>query len=290
MPRVTQKLLPPPLPDRPGKWRMLWRRQRRLLRPAVLVGAVMLMLVAGIGFLAAVGRAAPLRAMIDRTTADLGLQVRNIQIRGSQKTTEAQIRKALGVNEGDSILGFSLAGARQRIEALTWVQSATIARRLPGDIFISVVERSPFAVWQNQGKFMLIDRSGAIVADQDIAVFAKELPLVVGAGAPAAAAALIDALAAQPTLQSRVVAAVRVGERRWNLRLSNGTDVMLPEGAEIPAIARLVELQNDHALLDRPMQAVDLRLPDRLVLRPRNEAAPPPATPGTAPGSTKKPT
>jgi hypothetical protein len=41
MPRVTRKMLPPPLPDRPGKWRMIWRRQRRMLRPAVLLGTVM---------------------------------------------------------------------------------------------------------------------------------------------------------------------------------------------------------------------------------------------------------
>ena len=44
---------------------------------------------------------------------------------------------------------------------------------------------------------------------------------------------------------SRMVAAVRVGERRWNLRMNNGADVMLPEGAEAPALARLMELQTD---------------------------------------------
>ena len=65
-----------------------------------------------------------------------------------------------------------------------------------------------------------------------------------------------------------MVAAVRVGERRWNLQLNNGADVMLPEGHEVAALDRLVQLQQDHALLDRPLVAVDMRLPDRLVLRP----------------------
>jgi cell division protein FtsQ len=288
MSRVNQRLLlPPPLPDRPGRWRMIWRRQRRLLRPAVLLGVVM---VLGAGFVTvaiAVGRAAPLREMVGRATAELGFRVQTIQVMGAQKTGEALVRKALGVSEGDSLLGFSLAEARKRIELLTWVQSATVERLLPDRIVVSLVERRPFAVWQRDGKFVLIDRDGEIVADQDVAVFAKELPLVVGIGADKAAAALIDALAAQPTLQSRVVAAVRVGERRWNLRLNNGTDVMLPEGAEVPAMARLVELQNEHALLDRPLQAVDLRLPDRLLVRPRGSDTPagPPAPPAA-----KKPT
>jgi len=63
-------------------------------------------------------------------------------------------------------------------------------------------ERRPFAVWQHQGKFVLIDRAGQIVANQDVAQF-RQLPLVVGAGAPPAAAELLDALTARPALQAR---------------------------------------------------------------------------------------
>ncbi len=67
---------------------------------------------------------------------------------------------------------------------------------------------------------------------------------------------------------------VRIHERRWNLRLHNGTDVLLPEGAEAAAILRLAELQREARLLDRPLAAIDLRLPDRLVLRPTRQAEP----------------
>ncbi len=72
---------------------------------------------------------------------------------------------------------------------------------------------------------------------------------------------------------ARLVAAVRVGERRWNLQLRGGMNVMLPEGHEPEAIDRLMALQQDHALLDRPLEVVDMRLPDRLVLRPHAEPA-----------------
>ncbi len=91
---------------------------------------------------------------------------------------------------------------------------------------------------------------------------------MVGAGAPVAAATLLDALTARPDLQSRVIAAVRVGDRRWNLRLNTGADVLLPEGHEVAALDRLETLEKTHALLDRPLQVVDMRLPDRLVIRP----------------------
>ena len=90
--------------------------------------------------------------------------------------------------------------ARKRIETLSWVEQATVERRLPDTIVVNVEERRPFAIWQNNGKFVLIDRAGNVVAHQDVANF-RNLPLVVGPGAPAAAAPLIDALTARPALQ-----------------------------------------------------------------------------------------
>ena len=72
-------------------------------------------------------------------------------------------------------------------------------------------------------------------------------------------------------MAERVQAMVRIGERRWNLRLHNGTDVLLPEIAEGAAIKRLAELQQEAKLLDRPLAAIDLRLPDRLVVRTNRE-------------------
>jgi cell division protein FtsQ len=138
------------------------------------------------------------------------------------------------------------------------------------------------------------------VPDQDIASF-SDLPLVVGAGAPASAAALLDALGAYPTIVSHVVAAVRVGGRRWNLHLANGCDVLLPEDGEPAALQLLAGLQQAHALLDRPLQVIDMRLPDRLVVRPRAEAGtdaphtdprtdPVLATPKPAPAPLRRPT
>jgi cell division protein FtsQ len=94
------------------------------------------------------------------------------------------------------------------------------------------------------------------------------LPLIVGAGAEKTAAPLYDVLRGAPDVLARTQALVRIGERRWNLRLHSGTDVLLPEGHEEAAVQRLAELQRQNQLLDRPLHTVDLRLPDRLVLRP----------------------
>jgi cell division protein FtsQ len=174
--------------------------------------------------------------------------------------------------------------ARQRLETLSWVEHATVERRLPGTVVVFLQERRPFAIWQNQGRFVVIDRNGQLVANQNVAEF-RQLPLVVGPGAPVAVATLIDALTERPDLQKRVVAVVRVAERRWNLHLDSGMDVLLPEGHEAAALQRLMQLQQEHALLDRPLAAIDMRLADRLVLRPKPEPRA-----DTAPAPPKKPT
>ena len=261
--------------DRPGRLKLLLRRQRRLLRRFVWV--LVLLPVAGAGALVlhtanGQGTLATLRERLGAVTATLGMRVTDIRVEGRANTPEPLLRAAIGVSKGDPTLGFSVAAARGRIESLAWVESATVERRLPGTIVVQLVERRPFAIWQHNGHFVLVDRNGQIVADEDVGHF-RSLPLIVGAGAPDAAAVLLDALRDRPSIQSHLVAAVRIGQRRWNLRLKNGADVMLPEGHEAAALDRLVTLERDHALLDRPLQYVDMRLPDRLVIHPAAAAA-----------------
>ncbi len=281
MPRVTRNSLK----DRPTRLKLLLRRQRKLLRPGAWVAAGVALFFVGAMMLHSAGRGHPLETLhyrIGRLTAFAGLRVQHIDIKGRQNTPEAPLRAALGIDKGVPILGVSLRAARQRVESLSWVKSAVVERRLPDTIVVKLEERRPFAIWQNNGKFMLIDRNGNVVAHQNVMDF-RQLPLVVGPGAPQAAAALLDTLSSLPVLQARVAAAVRVGDRRWDLQMNNRTEVMLPEGHEAAALDRLMQLQQSHDLLDRPLVAIDMRLPDRLVLRPR--AAPP-----TAADATKKPT
>ncbi len=282
MPRLTDRApTSRPVRDaRPSRWLFFRRRIRRALRPiGWSVAAAVLLIVSVTLMRGAQPGVMALRERIGRAT---NLTVADIQIEGRVMTPEKQLRHALGVEVGDSLLGFSLNDARARIERLTWVQHATVERRLPGSVVVQLTERRPFAVWQSAGKFVLIDRAGQPVAEQDpvkdAAAFSL-LPLVVGPGAPEAAAALLDQLAGIPALKARVVAAVRVGERRWNLRLNSGTDVLLPEGQELAAMTRLMELQAAQAVMDRPLQTLDMRAPDRLVVRPGEPRSPGPRRP-----------
>ena len=291
--------------DRISRRTMLLRRIRQWLRPAA--WGTFALLVLSVGWFAARtvapgGTIASLRERLGGSTGFIGLRIAHVVIQGRENTPEPLLLAALGVETGSPILGFSVEAARTRIEELTWVEAATVERRLPDTVVVALKERRPFAIWQYQKKYVLIDRAGQIVANQDVGLFKDKLPMVVGLGAPAGANSLLTTLDKYPALAVRVLAAVRVGERRWDLHLKNGIDVMLPEGHEVEALNRLMQLHQDHGLLDRPLAAIDLRLPDRLVARPRPDAAatqgdsaepippPPPAPPSVMPPAAKRPT
>jgi cell division protein FtsQ len=259
---------------RPSRMKLLVRRQRRNLRLAAWAISGFAVVLVGVSVAHSAQTGGTVAQLQHRFGQAIDLRVQKIDIIGQSNTPEPLLKSALGVNVGDPILGFSVEGARQRIESLSWVQYVAVERLLPGTIRVDITERSPYAIWQNQGKFQLIDRAGDVVTNEDVAAF-TDLPLVVGQGAPAHALEILTLVAAQPDIKSRVAAIVRVGERRWNLQLKNSVTVMLPEGHDREALQRLADLQAKQQLLDRPLVFIDMRLPDRLAVRPRPADAKP---------------
>jgi len=144
---------------------------------------------------------------------------------------------------------------------------------LPGTIRVRISERQPYAIWQYEGVLRLIDRTGTEILRHDVSAY-DGLPLIVGQGAPQHAAMLMDVLRQEPALWSRVRAIIRVGDRRWDLQFANGIEVMLPELDVEQAWLLLAELEATHAILSRDIALLDMRLPDRLVVRPGARRSP----------------
>ncbi len=245
----------------------LWRSR------ATLAAAAALIVVAGAGggwwlwqggwAERAAGR---LKGALIAASVDLNLTVQEVLVIGRRETSKADLLAAVALTRGDPILAFDLRAARRRVEALPWISTASVERILPDTVLLRVVERRPLALWQNRGRFALIDDQGAVILKQGLERF-SDLPLVVGEDAPAHAADILQVLKTQPQLVPRVKAAVRVGKRRWNVRLHDGIDVRLPEEDAVSAWARLAEYQRTHRVLAPEVRVLDLRLPGRLILR-----------------------
>ncbi|MBO6827697.1 MAG: FtsQ-type POTRA domain-containing protein [Sneathiella sp.] len=197
-----------------------------------------------------------------------GLVVQEVSVVGRHRTNGRAILAALDVEQGDSLVDFDPDAARERVEALGWVEHAAVMRRYPDEVFVRIQERRPFARWQVEGETSVIDRKGMVVSDRNLQEF-SHLPKVVGDGANEKAAELFDMLANRSELFTRLQYAVRVRDRRWDLEFGNGVKVLLPEEGARAAWARLSELQQERKILSKGVLAIDMRAPDRLFVRLR---------------------
>ena len=252
-----------------GRRRNQARLNWRLLRLALPAGAA-LAAVGGLTWLWQDGwfgrQADALQQAALRGSADLGLRVEEVLVEGRARTGGDTILSRLDLELGRPILGIDPEAARAKLEALPWVSSASVERQLPGTIYIRLAERRPLALWQEQGVIRVIDRTGEVIPDIEARRFAH-LPLVVGPDAPTHAAKLIAVMNSEPDLRERVTAAVRVAGRRWNIQIEGRIDVRLPEDDAAAAWAQLARIERQQGLLSRDVIVIDLRLPDRLVVR-----------------------
>ncbi len=209
-------------------------------------------------------------ASVSESLGDAGLRVRQIYLHGRVNESAESIAEALSIDRGTPLLSVDLKRARSRVESLNWVRAAAIKREFPSAIRVTVSERRPLALWQRGTKLTLVDDEGVIITDRGLDRFANLL-VIVGDDAPMHAQELLATLSAEPVLMDRVDAAVRIGQRRWNVRMDNGVFVRLPEKNAEGAWHRLAWLEREHGLLKQDLLSIDLRIPDQLIVRTRAE-------------------
>ena len=253
--------------SRAGAWR------RVFLRRPILALTLSLVAIGGAVGLFAGGHVAKailsVQAAIAAPFADAGFTVREIAIAGDERTTPEAASAALAVPKDISIFAVRTDAARARLLMLPWVAEAEVRRHFPDKVTVRLIEKRPFALWKNGNQISVVERSGAVIVKAEENGFGH-LPLITGAGAPEAAAPIIDALAGQKAVQARLVAIARIGERRWDLVLSGGVTVRLPEEGWERQLAELERLIVEKGVLERDIEMIDLRYPDNYVFRLHN--------------------
>jgi len=201
-----------------------------------------------------------------------GFRITSVGITGRKQLTQDEVLAIGGVNGRSSLLFLDAATVRDKLKTNPWIADATVLKLYPGQLQIDIVERSAFALWQQDGRLSVIADDGAVLEPYLSRRFIS-LPLVVGKGAETHARDFLSLLARYPQVQSVTKAAIFVGERRWNLRLKDGLDIRLPEHDIGNALAALSKLDSEERLFSRDIVAVDMRLPDRLTVQLSDDAA-----------------
>ncbi|RFU14726.1 cell division protein FtsQ [Rhodobacteraceae bacterium W635] len=258
----------------PSKW--AYRVQRLWLTPVfrslLRVGVPAFLIVGGLGLYATdpanISRVQDSVAEIRRSVEDRPeFRVNLMSIDGATPILAEEIRTTLSLDFPMSSFDLDLARLRERIEGIRAVASAELRIRSGGELAVTVAERRPAMIWQAREGLWVIDGMGARVAPLLARPRLDDLPVISGDGANEAAGEALALFHAARPLGDRLQGLVRMGERRWDVVLTEGPRILLPADRPVPALDRVLALHDAQELLDRDVVRVDLRDASRTVLQ-----------------------
>jgi cell division protein FtsQ len=202
----------------------------------------------------------------------LGFGIDEVTIAGLVEMNEVEVLQAAGIDPRVSLVFLDAAAVRDRLKAVPMIKEAEVRKLYPSSLAITLTERDPYALWQSHGEVFVVSADGAVIDRLNDDRF-NRLPMVVGEGAAARATAFVRLMDGHPEVKAHVRAGILSGARRWNLKLDNGIDVRLPEEGTAAALDRLTTMIKEQKILDKDILSLDLRQPDRVVIRLTEEAA-----------------
>ena len=181
------------------------------------------------------------------------------------------IKAALPVSVGEAMLDINPDDIRRSISELPWVKSASVKLILPSTLSISIEEQRPFALWQRDEIFYLIDDNGAEITNQNLERY-DYLPWVVGYGANTRIYEYAALMNDYQDIFQYVKSAYRVGNRRWTLVTENEIEISLSENNPRASLEQLMKLQKQRDILNQDIMAIDLRISGKTFVRQKDSA------------------
>ncbi|WGH79028.1 cell division protein FtsQ/DivIB [Jannaschia ovalis] len=272
--RQVKARRPAPSDPAPSKWR--YRAQRLWLTP--LFRALIRTGIPSFGFVILftwyINDPARIRAIVDtweetvRAVQDRPeFMVSLLRIEGASDELQADILEALPVDLPLSQFQLDMDGLRAMLVDLDPVLDAEVRVKAGGVLLLKVTEREPAVVWRHAEGIDVLDAEGHRVATLDDLAAAGALPIIAGEGASAHVPQALRLVRAADPVTDRLVGLTRVGDRRWDVVLTRGQRIALPETAPAAALDRALAMHAAKDVLNRDISVVDLRIPDRPILR-----------------------
>ncbi len=200
-----------------------WRPASRAGKVLVTVGALLVL-----GGVATAGLA--LRSFVERDARFRIASGENIQATGLAEVSRAEMLPVFGEDIGRNVLFVPLKARKTELEALPWVEKATIMRLLPDQIRVAVVERRPVAFTRQGNRIGLVDANGVLLsmAARTMAERHYSFPVLTGIdpGDP------LSSRKARMDVYSRLMGELDGGGKRLSEQISE-IDLTDPEDARV---------------------------------------------------------
>ena len=188
--------------------------------------------------------------------------VQTVQLEGARFLTPTAVVAALGADTSVSVFDDPEL-FRAKVESIPLVAHASVRRRLPGTLVVTIVERMPVALVATKDGFRGVDSAGTIL-QIDPALSAFDAPVVLppaGARDTASDRRLYNLLGAirsrDPALFDAIEEARRISASEWHLRTSRQLVRVRPE-VTLERLADIFPVERD--LEKRRIRALELDL------------------------------
>ncbi|WP_460176158.1 cell division protein FtsQ/DivIB [Thermodesulfovibrio hydrogeniphilus] len=204
------------------------------------------------------------------------LKIRHFVIIGNKHLKEHEIKYALSIKEGSSLLYPSSKTLYERLKKMPWIKDAVIRKDLNGTLTIYIQEASPVAVAKYDGSAYLIDRDGRILEDFTdklessliLLPILKNIDPINNRETLQSALELLNFLNSKGFISSQDNIII-TGSQPENLTLFvNDFPIIVGKGELELKFAKYAIVLDEIKKRGIKAQYVDLRVPDRVIVKP----------------------
>jgi cell division protein FtsQ len=209
------------------------------------------------------------------TAARSAFALKAVVFSGNVHLSDDELRTLAGLEGDESLLTLSSEDVYRKISATPWVRSVVVRKEFPDKLLIRVQETEPFALLDMKGRLFIVDERGKMLEELRESSM-PFLPII--SGDPfgdkevfSEAIRLVRAIKETGLLarKNRIeIIAHKLNEIAVNL---DGLVVKVGAGDYEEKLSRLTQLEEEIKNRQIPVDYIDLRFANRVVVKPVNE-------------------
>jgi cell division protein FtsQ len=194
---------------------------------------------------------------------------------GNTHLTDEELKGLSGLKGGEDMITLSASRVSEKITSSPWVREATVRKELPDTVRAVIQEAEPFALLDMTGRMFLVDDEGELLEElRETAV--PFLPVIAGnpfeqKSVYSEAIRLVQAMKQSGLLLTKDHIEVIAHDMRELSVNIDGTVVKVGQGDYEEKLTRLAELEGDIRKRQIPVDYIDLRFANRVIVKPVNE-------------------
>lgn len=190
-----------------------------------------------------------------------------IVIENATTLQEAQIKAIIGIDLPVSALDVDRDRLSEDLLNIDEIGAASVRFDWLGAMHINLQPRVPAMIFYDGSKFQTVDIEGRRVEFLTARADRPELFVISGFGANRAVPEAEKILKLLKPIIADVRGLVRMGERRWDVVLTDNRRLQLPAAEPIDALYKILSQHQRNEILNREILSYDMRNPDRPVIR-----------------------